>query len=120
MPPAEDRNSHHQQDIADDRAGDGGLHHAGQPFRKRHQCDNQLCGVAESRIQQSADSVAQMFGEFLGRAAHPACERNDRKQEQMNKAVSFPSCGQIRSTMATGTKTRSQLSEGFNNDFILA
>src|SRR5258708_30362809 len=42
------------------------------------------------------------------------------KQEQMNKAVSFPNCGQIRSTTATGTKTSSQLSEGFSNDFILA
>ena len=41
------------------------------------------------------------------------------KQEQMNKAVSFPNCGQIRSTTATGTKTSSQLSEGFSNDFKL-
>src|SRR6266481_6864988 len=39
------------------------------------------------------------------------------KQEQMNKAVSFPSCGQTRSTTAIGTKTSSQLSEGFSNDF---
>jgi hypothetical protein len=38
----------------------------------------------------------------------------------MNKAVSFPNCGQIRSTTATGTKTSSQLSEGFSNDFMLA
>jgi hypothetical protein len=37
----------------------------------------------------------------------------------MNKAVSFPSCGQVRSTTATGTKTRSQLSEGFRSDFTL-
>src|SRR6266404_105582 len=42
------------------------------------------------------------------------------KQEQMNKAVSFPNCGQIRSTTATGTKTSSQLSEGFSKDFMLA
>ena len=41
------------------------------------------------------------------------------KQEQMNKAVSFPNCGQIRSTTATGTKTSSQLIEGFSNDFML-
>jgi hypothetical protein len=37
----------------------------------------------------------------------------------MNKAVSFPNCGQIRSTAASGTKTSSQLSEGFSNDFML-
>src|SRR5215472_12399796 len=42
------------------------------------------------------------------------------KQEQMNKAVSFPNCGQIRSTTASGTKTSSQLIEGFRNDLILA
>src|SRR5215470_15577346 len=41
------------------------------------------------------------------------------RQEQMNKAVSFPNCGQTRSTMATGTKISSELSDGFSNDFIL-
>src|SRR6516165_8418279 len=41
------------------------------------------------------------------------------KQEQMNKAVSFPNCGQIRCTTATGTKTSSQLIEGLSNDFML-
>src|SRR5215831_12144041 len=40
------------------------------------------------------------------------------RQEQMNKAVLFPNCGQIRSTTATGTKTSSQLIEGFSNDFM--
>ena len=42
------------------------------------------------------------------------------KQEQMNKAVSFPNCGQIRSTMATGTKTSNQLIDGLRNDLMLA
>jgi hypothetical protein len=37
----------------------------------------------------------------------------------MNNTVSFPNCGQIRSTTATGTKTSSQLIEGFSNDFML-
>ena len=37
----------------------------------------------------------------------------------MNKAVSFPNCGQIRSTTATGTKASSQSIEGFSNDFML-
>src|SRR5262249_34673835 len=41
------------------------------------------------------------------------------KQEQMNKAASFPNCGQIRSMTATGTKTSSQLIESFSNDFML-
>src|SRR5215469_1696406 len=41
------------------------------------------------------------------------------RQEQMNKAVSFPNCGQIRSTTATGTKTSSQFIEGFSNDVML-
>src|ERR1700746_829048 len=40
-------------------------------------------------------------------------------QEQTNKAVLFPLCGQIRIMTATGAKTRSQLSEGFSNDFML-
>ncbi len=39
------------------------------------------------------------------------------RHEQTNKATSFPRCGQKRSTKATGTKSRSQLSEGLNNDF---
>ena len=38
----------------------------------------------------------------------------------MNKAVSFPNRGQIRSTMATGTKTSNQLIDGFRNDLTLA
>ena len=37
----------------------------------------------------------------------------------MNKAVSFPNSGQIRSTTAAGTKTSNQLVEGFSNDCIL-
>ena len=37
----------------------------------------------------------------------------------MNKAVSFPNCGQIRSTTATGTKSSNQSSEGFRSDFLL-
>jgi len=36
----------------------------------------------------------------------------------MNKAVSFPNCGQTRSTTAAGTKAISQLSEGFRNEFM--
>ena len=40
-------------------------------------------------------------------------------QEQTNKAVSFSTRGQIRSTMATGTKTSDQFSEGLSNDFIV-
>ena len=36
----------------------------------------------------------------------------------MNKAVSFSNCGQIRSRIATGTKTNNQLIEGFSNDFM--
>ena len=41
------------------------------------------------------------------------------RQEKMNRAVSFPNCGQIRSTTAIGTKTSSQLIDGFSNDFTL-
>jgi hypothetical protein len=37
----------------------------------------------------------------------------------MNKAVSFPNCGQTRSTTAAGTKASSQLSEGFRDEFIV-
>jgi hypothetical protein len=36
----------------------------------------------------------------------------------MNKAVSFPKCGQTRSTTGTGTKASNQLSEGFRNEFM--
>src|ERR1700747_2482555 len=41
------------------------------------------------------------------------------RQEQTNRAVLFPLCGQIRIMTATGAKTRSQLSEGFSNDFTI-
>jgi hypothetical protein len=60
-----------------------------------------------------------MFGEFpVGRPIQPA-RGITAKQEQMNKAVSFPNCGQIRSTMATETKTSNQLIDGFRNDLML-
>jgi hypothetical protein len=60
-----------------------------------------------------------MFGEFLRCAAHPACQRNHCNAGADEQAVSFPTRGQIRSTVATGTKTSSQFSEGFSNDFML-
>src|ERR1700760_4661326 len=41
------------------------------------------------------------------------------RQEKMNRAVSLPNCGQIRTTTATGTKISSQLIAGFSNDFML-
>jgi hypothetical protein len=39
------------------------------------------------------------------------------RQEQMNNAVSFPTSARMRSTKATGTKTSSQLSDGFSDGF---
>jgi len=51
----------------------------GQPFGECHQCDDQLCCVTEGGIQQSSDSMAEMFRELLGCTPHPACQRHNPK-----------------------------------------
>ena len=53
----------------------------------------------------------------VARPSQPASGITAR-QEQMNKAAAEPSCGQNRSTTATGTKISSQLSEGLRENFM--
>ena len=41
----------HEQDVADDRAGNGSFHHAGQAFGERDPRDDQLGRVSEGGVQ---------------------------------------------------------------------
>ena len=54
--------SEYQQNISHDRPDDRGLHHIMKPGTQGGECDDQLGGVAESRIEESANSLARAVG----------------------------------------------------------
>ena len=58
MPPGQRRRAEHQQNVADDRAGQRGLHHRVEPLSQRHDGDDQLRRVAEGGVQKPADAFA--------------------------------------------------------------
>ena len=74
----EHRRAQHEQDIADDRAGDRGLDHVIKPVPQRGERDHQLCGITESGVEQPADAFARTRRQRLGRPSHPTRQRNDR------------------------------------------
>ena len=61
------RGAHDEQDVADDRADDRGLHDLVQPLAEREQRDDQLGRVAEGDVQQPADARARARRQLLGR-----------------------------------------------------
>ena len=62
-----------QQNVADDRTGDGGLHHAGEAFRQGDAGDDQLGRVAEGGVEQSAEpSPARAARASVARPIQPA------------------------------------------------
>src|SRR4029453_4210887 len=67
----------HKQHVADDRSGNGSFHYIGQAFGKRDAGDDQLCGVSESGIEQSAQAFPDAGGERFGGAPDPARDWND-------------------------------------------
>jgi hypothetical protein len=73
----EHRGAEHEQDVPDDRAGEGCLHHVGQTLAERRDGDDQFGGVAERRVEKAADAFARMVRQRLRRAAHPSGQRQD-------------------------------------------
>ena len=71
------RRAQHQQDVADDGAGDRCLDDVVQALAQGRQGDDQLRGVAEGRIEKSADALAHAFCQLLRGAPHPHRERQD-------------------------------------------
>ncbi|MNQ58281.1 hypothetical protein D3C85_724730 [compost metagenome] len=77
QPPGEHGGAQHQQDIADDGADDGGLHHVVQAGTQCAEGDDQFGGVAERGIEQSAHALAGALRQLLGGPAQPAGQRYD-------------------------------------------
>ena len=64
--PAEEHGeAHHEQQVADDGAGDAGLHHVNEPGTQREDGDDEFCGVAEG-----GDVVASIGVTHINRARH--------------------------------------------------
>jgi len=75
----QDRQAEHQEDVADDRAGNRGLHQwiELRPLGKNHQGNNQLGGIAEGGVEQSAQAGPKGLGQVLGGPAHQPGQRHD-------------------------------------------
>ena len=90
----------HKQHVADDRSGNGGFDHIGQTFGKRDAGDDQLGGITESGVEQSAQAFSDADGECLGGAPDPARDRNDPERgtnkERSRAATSGPEAQQDR------------------------
>jgi hypothetical protein len=70
----------HEQQVADDRTRDGRFHQVEQPGTQGDDRDDELCGVAERRVEQPPDSFAESLCELLGGSAHQGGERDDRRR----------------------------------------
>jgi hypothetical protein len=73
----QDAQAEDEQDIADDRTGDRRFDDVVEATLQRHERDDQLGGVAERRIEKTAEARTGAFGQDLGGAAHQAGERHD-------------------------------------------
>ena len=76
----ENRQPEAQQNIADDRSGDGGLDHVGVARAQDEEREHEFRCVAERDVEQAADGGASALGDLLRRAANPAAERNNRSR----------------------------------------
>jgi hypothetical protein len=75
----------HKQRVGNDRAGDRGLHEHVFSGAKGGYRDNQLCQIAQCRIEQSADRVTRPFCDRLGRVTEKRRERHDRQHGKDKK-----------------------------------
>ena len=97
----------HQQDIADDGAGDRGFHHVVEPGAQCGERNDELGGIAESRVEKPADTFAETLRELLRGPAHPPGQRQDGEAGgHENKEITLGS--EISKPMVIGTKSRSQ------------
>ena len=77
-PPANEREPEHEQQVADDRAGQRAADDLGQPFVDRDQGDDQLGRVAERGVEEAADARARVLRRVLGGLADQPRERDQR------------------------------------------
>ena len=63
----------HQKDISHDRSDDRRLHHIMKPGAQGGECDDEFGGVAESRIEKTANSLAGAVGQLFCCPAEPCC-----------------------------------------------
>ena len=76
-PAGDHRGAEHEQDVADDGAGNRGFHHVVQPGAQRGERDDQLRRIAERGIEQPAHAFAGALRQLLRRAPHPSGEGQD-------------------------------------------
>jgi hypothetical protein len=74
----EERCAEHQQQVADDAAGNRGFDQADAPVVERDDRDDQLGGVAERRVEKSPERRTGPACELLGAEADQARQRHER------------------------------------------
>ena len=75
----QDAGPEHQQDIADDRAGQRCLDHIDQASLQGNEPDDQFRRVAEGGVEQAADPRPEMLSQVLSGRAHQTGQGNDRQ-----------------------------------------
>src|ERR1043166_2188432 len=68
-PAEEDGETENEQDVANDRSGYRGFHHISQAFGERDAGDDQLGGISESGVEQSAQTFPDTGGKRFGGAS---------------------------------------------------
>ena len=68
-----------KEDISDDRSGNRSLYQILQAGPQGQKGDDQLRRIPERGVEQSAETLAQFFGQVLSGFAHEARQRNDRQ-----------------------------------------
>jgi hypothetical protein len=90
----------HEQDVPDDRSGDGGFDHISQTFGKCDTGDDQFGSISESGIEQSAQTFANAGRERFGGTADPTGDWNDPEsganKKRSGAATSRPEAQQDR------------------------
>ena len=78
----EEREAEHEQQVADDGAGQRAAHDLRQPLVHRDQRDDQLRRVAERRVEEAADPRPGVLRRVLGRLADQPGERDQRDRRE--------------------------------------
>src|SRR3989454_805916 len=77
--PGEHAQPEDEEKVPHNRAGERRLHDLGQAARQRKDGDDQLRGVPECRVEETAHPGARVLAEFFGREAEKPGERDDRE-----------------------------------------
>ncbi len=76
----QDAETHDQQDVADDRAGDGGLDEIQQALSDGENRDDEFGGVAQRRVEQAADAGAGVRRQLFGGVPEESGHRDDSQR----------------------------------------